>query len=473
MSMDSSILRMVTLMTNYKQYDSRWAQLAYPRKPWVIRNCGCGEVAICNAITMMPSMVGQTPKTIQPYMKQFAESRGNGTYHYGIPTAMKHYGCTEVMEHTTMQKLFAELAKGSRIAVLLMGSRDAGNKGVHWTGSGHFICVNKYKKQNGKHYLYVTDSASTSSLRNGWITYEDNVRGACLKCWSGKLNMKAVPLDVDGYGGVATISRLQQFLGITVTGEISITKARHSCCPSVKSVTYENEQSQTVRYMQKWCGVLMDGYWGSGTSKALQKKLGIKQTGTFDRASMKALQKYLNSHTKATYPTLTRQQKAQQFAYDCYLDGYKYIFFTDEKWTQKCPFCNGYKGDKFGGNCIKFAWGCLYHGGGIPCRHDGETINNATADKLIRLPHKEALALIQSKTGVKEWQLIRSASHIPAEQLRIADVLLYYDSNGYTHTALYVGNGRIADCTSSNGCQYGGAYNYGDNCMVAIRYIGK
>ena len=467
-------MRMVIRMTNYKQYDTRWAKLGYPRAPWYIRNCGCGEVAICNAITLMPSHVGETPKTIQPYMVQFAEARGNGTYHYGIPTALKHYGCTEVMEHSTMQKLFAELAKGQRIAVLLMGSRNAGNKGVHWTGSGHFVTVTKFRKKNGKTYLYIADSASISSLRNGWVTYEDNVRGACLKCWSGKLNMKAAQLDVDGYGGVATISRLQQFLGVTVTGEISITKARHSsACPSVKSVTYENEQSQTVRYLQKWCGVLMDGYWGTGTTKYLQKKLGIKQTGVFDNASMKALQRYLNTHSKATYPVLTKGQLAQQFAYDCYLNGYIYVPFTDEPWTHECPFCKGYKGKKFGGNCIKFTWGCLYHGAGIPCRHDGEVINNATADKLIRLAHKDALALIREKTGVKEWQLIRSATHIPVSQLEIGDVLLYYDSSGYTHTALYVGNGKIADCTSSRGCQYGGSYNYGDNCMVAIRYTGK
>lgn len=466
-------------MTNYKQYDTRWAKLGYPRAPWYIRNCGCGEVAICNAITLMPSHVGETPKTIQPYMVQFAEARGNGTYHYGIPTALKHYGCTEVMEHSTMQKLFAELAKGQRIAVLLMGSRNAGNKGVHWTGSGHFVTVTNFRQKNGKNYLYIADSASISSLRNGWVTYEDNVRGACLKCWSGKLNMKAAQLDVDGYGGVATISRLQQFLGVTVTGEISITKARHKNCPSVVSVTYENEQSQTVRYLQKWCGALMDGYWGAGTSKVLQKKLGIKQTGVFDKASMKALQKYLNNHKKATYPTLARQQKIQQFAYDCYINGYPYVKFTDDERTHECHWC--YKkehGENLprslrGGNCIKFAWSCLYHGGGIPCRHDGEVLNNAMYDRLMRLKHEDALDLIRQRTGVKEWRLIRNANGIPVSELEISDVVVYYDEDGYTHTALYVGNGRIADCTSSNDCNYGGAYNYGDTCMAAIRYIGK
>ena len=67
--------------TCYKQYDTRWASLPYPKKPWLIKNCGCGEVSICNAIIDMKQYANETPKTIQPYMKQFAESRGNGTYH--------------------------------------------------------------------------------------------------------------------------------------------------------------------------------------------------------------------------------------------------------------------------------------------------------------------------------------------------------------------------------------------------------
>ena len=306
--------------TCYKQYDTRWASLPYPRKPWLIRNCGCGEVSICNAIIDMDQYKSYTPKTIQPYMKQFAEPHGNGTYHSGIPAAMKHFGMTEVAEHATMSKLWAELRKGGRDAVLLMGSRRAGSKGVKWTGCGHFVEISGYKEEGGKHWVYVKDSASTSSYRNGWITYEDNIRGACLKCWSGKLNGKATAsttpsatatpdgkLTIDGIGGISTVKAMQRFFGTTQDGEISGQNQSYAkYYPSLKSVKYAKGGSVCVRKLQKWLGIAEDGVWGKGTSTALQKKLGVKADGVFGTNSMKAWQKYLNAHDKATYPKVTK-----------------------------------------------------------------------------------------------------------------------------------------------------------------------
>lgn len=175
---------------NYKQYDTRWSKLGYPRKPWLIGNCGCGEVSICNSIIEISKYAKQTPKTIQPYCKQYASPDGDGTYFAGIPKMMKHYGMTEVKEHATMAQLWKELAKGDRVAIYLMGDRNGGSKGVHWTSGGHFVCSVKYKVKNGKHYVYVKDSNSTSSLRNGWITYEDNMRNDVSRVWSGKLPAK-------------------------------------------------------------------------------------------------------------------------------------------------------------------------------------------------------------------------------------------------------------------------------------------
>lgn len=177
--------------TKYMQTDKRWGGLGYPKKPWYLRNCGCGEVSICNAIIEMEQYKKYTPATIQPYCKQFAAPNGDGTYWSGIPAMMKHYGMTEVKEHATMAPLWKELTKGGRVAIYLMGSRKGGSKGVHWTSSGHFVCSVGYKVKNGKHYVYVKDSYSNSSLRNGWISYEDNMKFDVLKVWSGKLNSKA------------------------------------------------------------------------------------------------------------------------------------------------------------------------------------------------------------------------------------------------------------------------------------------
>ena len=180
--------------TNYKQYDTRWSGLGYPKKPWYIKNCGCGEVAIANCIIEMSAYANQTPKTIQPYCKQFAAPNGNGTYFSGIPKMMAHYGMTEVKEHQTMASLWKELAKGDRVAIYLMGSRKGGSKGIHWTSSAHFVCSTAYKVKDGKHYVYVKDSNSTASTRNGWITYEGNMRGDVSRVWSGKLKVsKATP----------------------------------------------------------------------------------------------------------------------------------------------------------------------------------------------------------------------------------------------------------------------------------------
>lgn len=177
--------------TNYKQYDTRWAKLPYKDNPDNIGNNGCGEVAVCNSIIEMVSQMNQTPKTMQPYCRQFACH--DGTYWSGIPTMLKHYGCTEVMEHQTMASLWKELAKGDRVAVYMMNSRPGGSKGIHWTSGGHFVCSVAYKKENGLHKVYVKDSNSTSKDRNGWISYEENMRGDVSACWSGKLNGSPAP----------------------------------------------------------------------------------------------------------------------------------------------------------------------------------------------------------------------------------------------------------------------------------------
>lgn len=177
--------------TKYMQTDSRWGGLGYPKKPWYLRNCGCGEVSICNVIIEMEQYKKYTPKTIQPYCKQFAAPNGDGTYWSGIPKMMRHYGLTEVKEHATMDKLWKELKKGGRVAIYLMGSRRGGSKKVHWTSSGHFVCSVGYKYEKGDHWVYMKDSYSNSSLRNGWISYEGNMKYDVLKVWSGKLNSKA------------------------------------------------------------------------------------------------------------------------------------------------------------------------------------------------------------------------------------------------------------------------------------------
>lgn len=302
--------------TCYLQTDSRWASLGYPRSPWVLRNCGCGEVAICNCLIEMEKYAKYTPKTIQPYCKQYAAPNGDGTYWSGIPAMMKHYGLTEVKEHATMGSLWKELAKGDRVAVYLMGARPGGSKRVHWTSGGHYVASVDYKMSGSKHMVYMKDSYSTSSLRNGWISYEENIKGDCVKVWSGKLAGEHAPtpapvpagkLDVDGIGGHDTIVATQKFFQVKQDGVISgQVKGQSIYYPSITAVTFGKGGSATVKALQKWCGVTQDGIIGKGTTCAWQKKLRdlgyFKKDETIDGyfgvKSMSAWQRFLNDHLK-------------------------------------------------------------------------------------------------------------------------------------------------------------------------------
>ena len=304
--------------TNFKQYNTAWAKLGYPKAPHYIKDCGCGEVAIANVIIEMQKYAGETPKTIQPYCKQYAAANGDGTYWSAPPKMMAHYGMTEVQEHQTMNPLWKELAKGGRIAICLMSNRKAGSKGIKWTGSKHFIALTGYKYEGGKHVVFVKDSATNSESRNGWLAYEDYLRNAVFKVWSGKLTGELykdtpiyddAPLAVDGVGGINTVRHLQKFLGIEMTDGITIRQDLQKYVPALTAYEYGNG-SPTVKAMQRWLGMSdPDGLWGANTSKALQRVLirdnrlaSGQDDGIFGKVSMKALQSYLNVHKKASYP---------------------------------------------------------------------------------------------------------------------------------------------------------------------------
>lgn len=446
--------------TCYKQYDTRWASLPYPKKPWLIKNCGCGEVSICNAIIDMEQYKNQTPKTIQPYMKQFAESRGNGTYHSGIPAAMKHYGMTEVKEHATMAKLWAELRKGGRNAVLLMGKKEAGSKHVKWTGCGHFIEVSGFKEEGGMHWVYVKDSASTSSYRNGWITYEGNIRGACLKCWSGKLNGKmadtpstptveATPdgkLTIDGVGGTSTVKAMQRFFGTTQDGVI--TGQNQACSkyyPALKAVKYGKGGSTCVKHLQRWLGITEDGVWGKGTSTALQKKLKVHEDGIFGADSMKAWQKYLNENDKAVYPEKKEEPKkdtpkAESVADKIYKKIVEYAWpcgTASKKWVYKTGSAK-----KAYRTALKKQMGYTSKVARSDCGYFVDTILRA-------LGYKDALILKGSKQAFpsvpKGFKIAYRGKTVPDDYLKRGDIVRYKKTKGSQHTYIVVDSTHIAE----------------------------
>lgn len=289
--------------TNYKQYDTRWAKLGYPKSPYFIKDCGCGEVAICNCIIEMDKYKNETPKTIQPYCKQFAAPNGNGTYFAGIPKMMAHYGMTEVKEHQTMDSLFKELAKGGRVAIYLMGNRKGGTKKVHWTSSAHFVCSVGYGVKNKLHYVYVKDSNSTAATRNGWISYEECMRGDVSRVWSGKLNgtLYKAPAPAKPY------TPSTPYTGTVPSGTVK-----------------KGSQGNNVKAVQQflnWCinaKLAVDGNAGNYTDAAIRKfqkqyssAYNIKPDGVFGNASINAAKKIIAKYAPKPKPsTLVEKELA-------------------------------------------------------------------------------------------------------------------------------------------------------------------
>ena len=293
--------------TKYLQTDSRWGSLGYPKAPWYIRNCGCGEVSIANIIIEMEKYKNYTPATIQPYCKQFAAPNGDGTYFSGIPKMMEHYGLTEVREHATMSTLWTELAKGDRVAIYLMGSRPGGSKRVHWTSGGHFVSSVGYEYKNGKHYVYVKDSYSNSSLRNGWITYEENMRNDVVRVWSGKLYIEKPYYPSTPYTG-----KLPQ--GSVQKGS-------------------KGDDAKAVQAFLNWCinaGLAVDGICGDLTDAAIRKfqtqysgAYGIAPDGVFGNASLNAAKKIVAKYAPSI-PAIIQKEMDACVAQAEWMKNYKY-----------------------------------------------------------------------------------------------------------------------------------------------------
>lgn len=401
--------------TKYMQTDSRWGGLGYPKSPYFIRNCGCGECAIANIIIEMDKYKNYTPKTIQPYCKQYADPKGNGTYWSGIPAMMKHYGLTDVKEHQTMTPLWNELAKGNRVAVYLMGSRKGGSKGVHWTSSGHFVCSVGYKYENGKHYVFVKDSYSNASSRNGWITYEENMKGDILRVWSGKLNGTL-------YG--ATYKPTSAYTGSLPKGTV------------VKGT--KGADAKAVQTFLNWCinaGLKADGVIGSksvNAIKAFQKQYGLKQDGKFGSKSKAKAQSIIKQYAPTPTPTPTPTgaskivAKAKEYAWAYGTASKTYAYSTGsaksaykvalKKWLGKSAKISQTDCGYFVSTCVR-ASGVSTSFLALPASYKKA------------YPPVPSTMTIVSKGGVGT--------------LKAGDIIRYRKSSGQ-HTVIYIGDGLIA-----------------------------
>ena len=415
--------------TNYKQYDTRWGGLPYPKKPWYIKNCGCGEVAICNTIIEMSEYASYTPATIQPYCKQYAAPNGDGTYHSGIPAMMKYYGMTEVKEHATMAPLWDELAKGDRVAIYLMGKRAAGSKGIRWTSSGHFICSVDYKYENGKHYIYVKDSNATSASRNGWISYEENMRNAVLKVWSGKIKV----ISPTSYKPSTPYS------GTLPKGTVK---------DGVKG-----DDTKACQTFLNWCinaGLSIDGSAGAKTVNAIkvyQKTYGLGVDGSFGSKSRTKAQEIIKEHAyipkpyDGEYPSTTVKTtekvsrggditaKAKEYAWAYGTASSKYSY---SKGAPKSAYKTALK--KYMNKTAKVSLSdCGYFVS--TCVRASGIASNFIALKGV----KEKFPAVPSTMSI-----VHKGKAVPDGFLQPGDIIRYKKTSGQ-HTLMYFGSGKIAE----------------------------
>lgn len=471
--------------TIWRQADSRWGSKPYPTKDCTMSGAGCGCVACTHVAMEQDRYANWTPEALRPWMvSQGFAIRNQGTTYSGITKTLQHIGHSNVTVVGTadpMSKVWAECNKGNRIGIILF--RGGSYNGVRWTNSGHYVAFTDYKVSGGKHYFYCKDSGGRG--HNGFFAYENSMKGLVYMVWIvQRVNKQSETpdpnkaLSVDGVGGEATVTKLQNFLGVKLDGVITIAKSSHKYCKALVAVEYGSGGSTTVKAMQKWLGINQDGDWGPATSKALQKKLGVTQDGYFGSNSMKALQRYLNANKKAVYPELSRWDKANAYARRIAADNsYHYVSYGSKTYTHECPICTGRTDDK-GWNCIGFAWSVWRHGAGIPCRCNCEVINDPTADKILRSNHETAVEIVKAKTGLTQVTVVSNGGKaIPLSSLRKGDIVLLYDGKSYYHTEYYMGDGKFADCTQTRSDNIKADVTMSKaqqaDIKIAIRYTGK
>ena len=182
----------------FKQYQGPWASKPFPGGGTTVKGAGCGLCSVTHILIEDDRYKDYTPESIRSYMIKWAV-RNEGLIHEGIPDTLKHYGMDvkEFGRSASMNDIFTELNKGSRIGVILFYKCDSrgrtitsvGPDGTIWTGGGHFIGFTDYKVKDGKHWFYMKDSGSRN--HDGWYSYESSMKGCVWKVWTCTIPVKS------------------------------------------------------------------------------------------------------------------------------------------------------------------------------------------------------------------------------------------------------------------------------------------
>ena len=151
---------------------------------------------------------------------------------------------------------------------------------------------------------------------------------------------------------------------------------------------------------------------------------------------------------------------------------YKYKNFSD-KYGKECAICHPHDGENPGWNCIGYPIHCWH--AVTKCKCSCQVMTDQLYEKLLKVSAPEALKIVKERTGLKDIKVIIDKNGIPTSKLKKGDIIAYFDGNDYKHTALYLGDGKIADCTSGRkqSIKYGVNSYSKWKIKEAIRYMGK
>ena len=151
---------------------------------------------------------------------------------------------------------------------------------------------------------------------------------------------------------------------------------------------------------------------------------------------------------------------------------YKYKKFSDE-YGKECAICHPHDGANKGWNCIGYPFHCWHEITGCKC--SCQVMTDQLYEKLLKVSAEKALEIVRERTGLNDIKVIVDKNGISTDKLKKGDIIAYFDGNDYKHTALYLGDGKIADCTSGRtpNIKYGAKSYAKWKIKEAIRYIGK
>lgn len=152
---------------------------------------------------------------------------------------------------------------------------------------------------------------------------------------------------------------------------------------------------------------------------------------------------------------------------------YRYVYFSD-KYGNECAICHPHGGKNKGWQCIGLVTHCWH--AVIPelkCRCD--SLTDQIYNQLLKEPLADAKRIVAKRLNTNDIKVLRNKKGIPLSKLEPGDWIAYYTKKGYAHTALYLGNGKIADCTSGRtpNIKYGVKSYTSMTIKLAIRYTGK